>query len=89
LGSEGAILRGKAGKVVDVIALVGLAIPNFFLGLLFISWFAVSLRVFPATGYVPISQFRERMAPKRSAAGGHAGRTRYSDRREADARLNA
>jgi len=56
LGIGGAILRGKAGKVVDVIALVGLAIPNFFLGLLFISWFAVSLRVFPATGYVPISQ---------------------------------
>jgi peptide/nickel transport system permease protein len=41
---------------VDAIAMVGLAIPNFFLGLLLVTWFAVTLRVFPATGYVPFTQ---------------------------------
>jgi len=55
-GIGGAILHGKAGKLIDVIALVGLAIPNFFLGLMLITWFAVSLRLFPATGYVPINE---------------------------------
>src|ERR1700729_1860297 len=44
------------GKIVDAIAMVGLAIPNFFLGLLLVTWFAVTLRVFPATGYVPFTQ---------------------------------
>ncbi len=56
LGTVAALHAGALGRAVDAIALAGLAIPNFFLGLLFISWFAVTLRVFPATGYVPISQ---------------------------------
>jgi len=56
LGVAAALRAGAAGKVVDAIALVGLAIPNFFLGLVLITWFAVTLRLFPATGYVPVSQ---------------------------------
>jgi peptide/nickel transport system permease protein len=56
LGTVAALRAGALGRAVDAIALAGLAIPNFFLGLLLISWFAVTLRVFPATGYVPISQ---------------------------------
>ncbi len=56
LGTVAALHAGALGRAVDAIALAGLAIPNFFLGLLLISWFAVTLRVFPATGYVPISQ---------------------------------
>jgi peptide/nickel transport system permease protein len=52
LGIVAALRSGILGKAVDVIALVGLAIPNFFLGLLLVSWFAVSLAIFPATGYV-------------------------------------
>jgi peptide/nickel transport system permease protein len=56
LGIVAALHAGALGRAVDAIALVGLAIPNFFLGLLLIAWFAVTLRVFPATGYVPISQ---------------------------------
>jgi peptide/nickel transport system permease protein len=56
LGVVAALRGGAPGKIVDAIALVGLAIPNFFLGLLLITWFAVTLRLFPATGYVPVSQ---------------------------------
>jgi peptide/nickel transport system permease protein len=35
--------------------LVGLAVPNFFLGLLLILLFAVSFHLFPATGYVSLT----------------------------------
>ena len=56
LGVAAALRSGFAARIVDAVALAGLAIPNFFLGLLFISWFAVSLRVFPATGYVSITE---------------------------------
>jgi peptide/nickel transport system permease protein len=56
LGTGAALRAGLAGRIVDAVALAGLAIPNFFLGLLLVSWFAVTLRVFPATGYVSITQ---------------------------------
>jgi peptide/nickel transport system permease protein len=56
LGTLVALRADALGKVVDAIALAGLAIPNFFLGLLLVAWFAVTLRLFPATGYVPLSQ---------------------------------
>jgi peptide/nickel transport system permease protein len=55
LGIAGARASGPVGRVVDAIALVGLAIPNFFLGLLLVAWFAVALPWFPATGYVPFA----------------------------------
>lgn len=55
-GVVAALRAGAVGKIVDAIAMVGLATPNFFLGLLLVTWFAVTLRVFPATGYVPFSQ---------------------------------
>lgn len=55
-GVVAALRAGVVGKIVDVIAMVGLAIPNFFLGLLLVTWFAVTLRLFPATGFVPFSQ---------------------------------
>jgi peptide/nickel transport system permease protein len=56
LGIVAALRAGVAGKSVDAVALVGLAIPNFFLGLLLVTWFAVTIRAFPATGYVPFQQ---------------------------------
>jgi peptide/nickel transport system permease protein len=55
-GVVAALRAGVVGKIVDAIAMVGLAIPNFFLGLLLVTWFAVTLRAFPATGFVPFSQ---------------------------------
>ena len=56
LGIASARSAGMLGRVVDALALVGLALPNFFLGLLLVSWFAVSLQLLPATGYVPFTQ---------------------------------
>jgi peptide/nickel transport system permease protein len=56
LGVAAALRSGFAGRIVDAVALAGLAVPNFFLGLLLISWFAVTLRLFPATGYVSLTQ---------------------------------
>jgi peptide/nickel transport system permease protein len=55
-GVAAAVRPGPLGRALDALSLVGLAVPSFFLGLLLISWFAVSLRLFPATGYVPPSQ---------------------------------
>jgi peptide/nickel transport system permease protein len=53
LGIGGALRTGIMGKAIDGLSLVGLAIPNFFLGLMLVVWFAVALPLFPATGYVP------------------------------------
>jgi peptide/nickel transport system permease protein len=52
LGIGGALRPGTLGRALDALALVGLAIPNFFLGLLLVAWLAVALQIFPATGYV-------------------------------------
>lgn len=41
------------GRVIDVVSTAGIAIPNFWLGVLLIGVFAVQLNAFPATGYVP------------------------------------
>lgn len=56
LGIAGARATGTIGRIVDGVGLFGLAIPNFFLGLLLISWFAVDLRLLPASGYVSFNQ---------------------------------
>jgi peptide/nickel transport system permease protein len=49
-----ATVGGKVwGPIVDVISTAGLAIPNFWFGVILISFFAVQLAVLPATGYVP------------------------------------
>ena len=56
LGIAAAQAAGPLGRLVDAIALVGLAIPNFFLGLLLVAWFAVALPLLPATGYVPFAE---------------------------------
>src|SRR5207302_6729646 len=55
LGVLSALRGGALGKLVDAISLIGLALPNFFLGLLLVSWFAVAVQLFPATGYVPFT----------------------------------
>ncbi len=52
LGIAGALRADIAGTAVDALSMVGLAIPNFFLGLLLIALFAVAIPLFPATGYV-------------------------------------
>jgi peptide/nickel transport system permease protein len=56
LGIASARSSGLLGRAVDALALIGLAMPSFFVGLLLVSWFAVSLQLLPATGYVPFTQ---------------------------------
>ncbi|MFK0113018.1 ABC transporter permease [Streptomyces sp. NPDC091217] len=55
LGLVGALRGGLLGRIVDASSLVGLALPNFWLGLMLISWFAVALRWLPTSGYVPLT----------------------------------
>ncbi len=45
-----------ANRLVDVISLLGTAIPSFVLGLLLILFFAVGLRIFPPGGYAPFTE---------------------------------
>jgi peptide/nickel transport system permease protein len=52
LGVVGAVLRGRVGKAFDLVSLVGLAIPAFWLGYLLVLLFADQLRLLPAVGYV-------------------------------------
>src|SRR5258708_6459448 len=55
LGTAGALREGLLGKAIDLVSLLGLAVPNFWLGLMLVSWFAVALPLFPATGYVSLA----------------------------------
>jgi len=52
LGIAAAVRGGWADRVIQVISVVGFAIPNFWLGLMLVILFALNLRVLPATGYV-------------------------------------
>jgi peptide/nickel transport system permease protein len=56
LGVLSALRTGTLGRAVDVMSLAGLALPNFWLGLLLVTLLAVEIHLFPATGYVPLSQ---------------------------------
>ncbi|OYO16547.1 peptide ABC transporter [Enemella dayhoffiae] len=55
------IIAGRyAGRLPDRVATVlstlGLATPNFVLGLLLVGFLAMRMRIFPATGYAPLAQ---------------------------------
>ena len=56
LGVFSAVRGGVAGRLVDAFALGGFALPSFWVGVVLIALFAVNLRWFPATGYVPLTQ---------------------------------
>lgn len=56
LGVLSAVRGGLLGRGVDVLSLVGLAFPPFWIGALLISWFAVGLGWFPTFGYVPFAE---------------------------------
>jgi peptide/nickel transport system permease protein len=56
-GVWAAVRRGFAADYTTTsVALVGISIPNFFLGLILILVFAVHLQWLPASGYVPFSE---------------------------------
>jgi peptide/nickel transport system permease protein len=48
--------RGLIARFVDILSLLGLALPNFWIALVLIAFLAVAHPIFPATGYVPYSQ---------------------------------
>jgi len=54
LGVASALRGGVLGRVVDVASLLGLAVPSYWLGLVFVTLFAVKLQIFPATGYTSL-----------------------------------
>jgi peptide/nickel transport system permease protein len=56
-GVIAAVRRGKpADYVATTVALVGLSVPHFWLGIVMIIYFAVKLNWLPAGGYVPFSE---------------------------------
>lgn len=52
LGLLSAVKGGWLGRMLDVVSLVGFALPSFWIAIVFVAVFAVNLRLFPATGYV-------------------------------------
>ncbi|MFF1831085.1 ABC transporter permease [Paenarthrobacter sp. NPDC058040] len=52
LGMLTAVRGGSVAKVVDMVSTLLRGVPNFWLGLVLISVFAVSIRIFPVSGYV-------------------------------------
>ncbi|MFI6296924.1 ABC transporter permease [Nonomuraea sp. NPDC050790] len=53
-GVVAAVRRGRPAEwIANGFALLGLSIPNFWLGLMGILWLSVALGLFPASGYVP------------------------------------
>jgi peptide/nickel transport system permease protein len=55
LGVVSAVRSGPAGRITEMLQMLGIAVPNFWLGLILIELFAVKLHWFPATGYVAFS----------------------------------
>jgi peptide/nickel transport system permease protein len=47
---------GLARRVVEAASVLGMAVPNFWLGLVLVEAFAVSIRAFPASGFVSFGQ---------------------------------
>ena len=56
LGVVSARRGGLPGRIVDVVSLVGFAVPNFWLALLLVELLAIRLAWFPTGSYVPLSQ---------------------------------
>lgn len=56
LGVLSALRGGWQGRLVDVFAVAGLAVPGFWLALVLVTLFAVKLPIFPATGYTQFGQ---------------------------------
>ena len=57
LGVVAAVRRNSwVDRAVMVVALIGLAVPNFWLGLILMFMFAITLGLLPASGYVPLSE---------------------------------
>lgn len=56
LGTISAVRGGLLGRILDGSSVVVMAIPVYWFALVLVSAFAVRLRIFPASGYVPFTQ---------------------------------
>jgi peptide/nickel transport system permease protein len=56
LGVASAVWGGRLGRAVDAFSVVGFVVPGYLWAALLIVVFAVKVRWFPATGYVPFSE---------------------------------
>jgi peptide/nickel transport system permease protein len=56
VGLFSAVRGGVAGRFIDGMALVGFALPAFWIGAVLIAVFSVQLKWFPVVGYVPLSE---------------------------------
>jgi peptide/nickel transport system permease protein len=56
LGTIAAVRGGVVARIVDVVAMLGISVPNFWVALLLIVGFAGSLRMFPSYGYTPLTE---------------------------------
>lgn len=56
LGATAAIKGGRIDKALQAISVTGHAVPNFWVGLLLVIGFALTVSWFPATGFVPFSR---------------------------------
>lgn len=55
LGITAAVQRGWIDRFVQVFAVIGFALPNFWVALVLVTIFAVNLRLLPATGFTPFA----------------------------------
>lgn len=55
LGLAAAYYGGWLDNVLQVLSIVGFALPGFWLALMLVLWFAIDNPIFPATGYVSIT----------------------------------
>ena len=55
LGITAAVQRGWIDRFVQVFAVIGFALPNFWVALVLVTIFAVNLRLLPATGFTPLA----------------------------------
>lgn len=56
IGVVSALRGGLIGRVFDASAMLGFAVPNFWLGLVLVDLFAVRIHLFPATGFVGLGE---------------------------------
>jgi len=54
LGVVSAVHGGRIGRVVDVLSLIGYALPSFWFALTMVTLFAVTVQLLPAIGYVAL-----------------------------------
>ncbi|WP_426323536.1 ABC transporter permease [Microbacterium sp. E-13] len=56
LGIFAATRGGVLARIIDILTFAGLAIPNFVFALYLIPFFALTLRILPASGYSPLAE---------------------------------